>query len=160
MIYVTNNLDEPRVLFDVTVEHNWTMTKEDEKNLFHSPARGVHAAYIKKYCKVHSKERPFVGLNEKHGYLIEPSSSSYTHQLLPILSPARIDPCFSDILVPSGYYIGSAQRYDAIWLVQKRARSHITKQSCPWREDSMGGPQASFILAWANFWWSCNWHKL
>jgi hypothetical protein len=93
------------------VEQNLTLTEDAEKNLFYSPARGAHAAYIEKYCKVHSKERPFVGYNDKHGYLIEPSSSSYTHQLLPILSPTRIDPCFSDILVPSGYYIGSAQKY-------------------------------------------------
>jgi hypothetical protein len=114
MVFVTNDLDEPRVLFDVTSIKTLNMTEEEEKNLFYSPPRGGHAEYIQKYCQVYSKERPFVGFNDKHGYLIEPDSSSYTHQLLPILSPTRIDPCFSDILVPSGYYNGAAQRYDRL----------------------------------------------
>ena len=111
MTIVTNNYDEPRVLFDVTVDKNLTLTAEDEKDMFYSPPRGQHAAYLEKHCKVYSKKRPFVGFNDKHGYLIEPDSSSYTRHLLPILSPTRIDPCFSDILVPSGYYIGAASKY-------------------------------------------------
>ncbi len=123
MVFVTNDMDEPRVLFDVTSDKNLTMTEDVEKNPFYSPPRGGHAEYIQKYCQVYSKERPFVEFNDKHGYLIEPDSSSYARQLLPVLSPTRIDPCFSDILVPSGYYVGSAQKYD---FLPCRARPSLT----------------------------------
>jgi hypothetical protein len=104
-----NLLDEPRILFQVGRDE--VDSKADARHSFYTPPRGTHHSYLTKHCHVYSSEQPFVPLDEKHGFAIEPDSRSYTRQLLPMLSQTRLDPCFADILFPTPYYFSAAEKY-------------------------------------------------
>ena len=109
MDIIVNALDEPRVLLNVydptALSH---VNNTDPSPVFHHLERSQHHEHVHSFCTVPSSE-PLPNQDEEdvngiHGLLIAPDSFSYTHDLYPVLSPTKIHPCFSDIVVPPVYY--------------------------------------------------------
>ena len=109
MTFFLNNLDEPRILVNV-YDDPWPYQDKEITDLW-TDGGSDHEAFLSEYCPFNSKQ-PGKGLwNSIHGFLIQPATKRYTRTLLPIFSPTKIAPCFSDILSPSLYYLGSVHSY-------------------------------------------------
>ena len=110
MDLIVNALDEPRVLYDIRKRKRPTTTVNATPT-FITPERGTHAEFMNTHCQVFSKKSIYEDKRANHGFLIEPSSASYSLTLLPLMSQTKLSPCFSDILFPSAYHLGAENKY-------------------------------------------------
>lgn len=74
-----NLLDEPRILFNLAKDNSSIPEDVKQNKIWYSPPRGEHESFLSQICHVYSENRPWTGnLNQVHGFLIEPDSSSYS----------------------------------------------------------------------------------
>ncbi|KAF7297412.1 CAP10 domain-containing protein [Mycena indigotica] len=139
--FMLNGRDEPRVAFNVERPN-----AHAEAILFRDPdpfriAPVPTAEFFRKQpgCYVSQLSGGFLGDPiDQVAFFASSSSSDFTVDLWPMLSMAKISPCFSDILFPSVYY------YDSSWWSGKFAypdnvQWKSKKPIAYWRGMSNGG---------------------
>jgi hypothetical protein len=130
---VFNALDEPRVL-----------KRKPKSKIFN------HAAYNKRTAQWLSNHQNVTDLMEEvcdsdsrnwrnHGAYIAPATFSVVDELVPIFSQATIGACYSDLLIPSFYYMNTQMK--AKWSVPLRkpkANWSMKKRTFHWRGSTTG----------------------
>ncbi|KAI9206142.1 glycosyl transferase family 90-domain-containing protein [Polychytrium aggregatum] len=118
---VLNELDEPRVVFDhLAARRLGRKMGELQEVKWHSPAPAEHYSWLLERCAFRQyPDGPII--NGIHGFTVNPDTKVYTEQLVPILSNTKLRNCFSDILIPSNYYLFDAFKGEF-------------KDSIPWSE--------------------------
>ncbi|KAJ7638349.1 glycosyl transferase family 90-domain-containing protein [Roridomyces roridus] len=112
MDVVVNGRDEPRVVFNTRASgaQEKAMDAKDKTPFGHSPH--PTASYYKDEMKCLLPNRPkgFTGLaNDASAFMLATSSTQFTSDLYPVLSMAKVSPCFADIVVPSEFYYSDSQ---------------------------------------------------
>jgi hypothetical protein len=107
MDFLINGRDEPRVVFnarDPAVLKNAMKLKDS--NPFHlAPVPTSEFFKGCSGCSTLTTEKGFsINALEDVAFIRSSSSSDFTTDLWPLLSMAKISPCFSDILYPGSYY--------------------------------------------------------
>ncbi|KAJ6450130.1 glycosyl transferase family 90-domain-containing protein [Mycena vitilis] len=109
-----NGRDEPRVMFD----YRRPNIQETVLNAVADPAPFEHAPHSTamffkdRHCRVPNQPLGFTELANDASACI--ASTQFTTELYPLMSLAKVSPCFADILVPSEFYYsdsGWAPRY-------------------------------------------------
>ncbi|KAJ7476359.1 glycosyl transferase family 90-domain-containing protein [Mycena galericulata] len=107
MKFLINGRDEPRVAFNYrapnALEHAFWVNDSTPFNIAPTPT----AEFLRGQsgCLVPKEANGFMEIvNDAHSFLIYSAKSGFTTDLYPVLSMARISPCFSDILFPTEYY--------------------------------------------------------
>ncbi|KAJ7277514.1 glycosyl transferase family 90-domain-containing protein [Mycena rebaudengoi] len=111
MVAVFNYQDEPRVLFNTRRPDAYEFAlKKGDTNPFKQgprPTKEYYAAESPHQCLLPNSDRGFGNLtNDVNAFLLSSTSTQHTHDLYPILSPARLSSCFADIVIPSKFYYG------------------------------------------------------
>ncbi|KAJ6623262.1 glycosyl transferase family 90-domain-containing protein [Mycena sp. CBHHK59/15] len=141
MTLLLNGRDEPRVAFNYRVlgakDHAFDF--EDTTPFEISPR--PTAEFFKKQsgCIIANDATGFMSsVNDDSAFLISTAKPGFTTDLYPVLSMAKVSPCFSDILFPSEYY------YDQSWWSPKfsypdNVAWENKKSQIYWRGMSNGG---------------------
>ncbi|KAJ6568921.1 glycosyl transferase family 90-domain-containing protein [Mycena capillaripes] len=114
MNVILNGRDEPRVVFNYRLP-DAHLNVSDATPFRHTPR--PTASYFKNEmgCIIPTRPKGFTGLaNDASAFMLFASSTDFTTDLYPVMSMAKISPCFADILVPSEFYYsnsGWAPRY-------------------------------------------------
>lgn len=118
MRFVLSGQDEPRILFNYHQPDMRSKALElsDTEPFKHNPHPTAEFFKENGRCILpNSKEGFGDPTNDRNAFLLSSATSQMTTDLLPLLSVARISPCFSDILVPSEFYYSDsawAPKYD------------------------------------------------
>ncbi|KAJ7641129.1 glycosyl transferase family 90-domain-containing protein [Roridomyces roridus] len=106
--FLINGLDEPRVAFNVRAPHALERAFLLNDSIpFHIDPNSTADFFARQSgCNnIPLEEDGFMqSANEVHSFLMSSAKSGFTTDLYPMLSMARISPCFSDILYPSEYF--------------------------------------------------------
>ncbi|KAJ7277509.1 hypothetical protein C8J57DRAFT_1713831 [Mycena rebaudengoi] len=138
MVAVFNYQDEPRVLFNIRRPDAYEFAlKKGDTNPFKQgprPTKEYYAAESPHQCLLPNSDRGFGNLtNDVNGFLLSSTSTQHTHDLYPILSPARLSSCFADIVIPSAFYYGGRYSF------KDNVRWEDKKSTVYWRGSSSGG---------------------
>ncbi|KAJ6579157.1 glycosyl transferase family 90-domain-containing protein [Mycena vulgaris] len=112
MTFLLNSRDEPRVVFNVQADQALEQAFHPEDPTPFEIAPHSTAEFFKHHsgCVIPEKVAGFApSVNNDTAFLISSAKSGFTTDLYPLLSMAKISPCFSDILFPTEYY------YDQSW---------------------------------------------
>ncbi|KAJ6535750.1 glycosyl transferase family 90-domain-containing protein, partial [Mycena capillaripes] len=104
MSVILNGRDEPRVVFNYRLPdaRPKALNVSDATPFRHTPR--PTASYFKNEmgCIIPTRPKGFTGLaNDASAFMLFASSTDFTTDLYPVMSMAKISPCFADILVPS-----------------------------------------------------------
>ncbi|KAJ7617371.1 glycosyl transferase family 90-domain-containing protein [Roridomyces roridus] len=141
MTFVINGRDEPRVAFNFRSRTAETQAFErTDMQPFHIEPRPT-ADFFRNQdgCFVPMEADGIMrGVNDEHSFLLASAKPGYTTDLYPMLSMAKVSPCFSDILFPTEYY------YDRSWWSGKYEHPDDVawedkKPQIYWRGKSTGG---------------------
>ncbi|KAJ6473121.1 glycosyl transferase family 90-domain-containing protein [Mycena sanguinolenta] len=114
MNLVFNHRDEPRVALDVRVPdtQGGAFALEDQAPFRNQPRPTAKFYTDEKHCLVPNAPKGFLQYaNNANSFLQYSASADFTTDLYPVLSQAKIYPCFADILFPSEFYYRRA--YDS-----------------------------------------------
>ncbi|KAJ7676674.1 glycosyl transferase family 90-domain-containing protein [Mycena polygramma] len=107
-----NGRDEPRVMFD----YRRPNIKDAVLNSVADPAPFEHAPHSTamffkdRHCQIPNQPLGFTELaNDASAFMLSSASTQFTTELYPLLSVAKISPCFADILVPSEFYYSDSR---------------------------------------------------
>ncbi|KAF7340531.1 CAP10 domain-containing protein [Mycena sanguinolenta] len=112
MSFILNSRDEPRVAFNFRSPNapKAALLRKDETPFHISPTPTADFFRAQSGCMLpREADGMFDALNEEHSFLLSSAKPGYTTDLYPVLSMAKVSPCFSDILFPTEYY------YDRSW---------------------------------------------
>ncbi|KAJ7467881.1 glycosyl transferase family 90-domain-containing protein [Mycena galericulata] len=112
MKFLLNSRDEPRVAFNLRADGALEKAFHPQDPTPFEIAPRPTSEFFKHHsgCLVHGKTPGFpTSINENTAFLISSAKSGFTTDLYPLISMAKISPCFSDILFPTEYY------YDQSW---------------------------------------------
>ncbi|KAJ7439045.1 glycosyl transferase family 90-domain-containing protein [Mycena galericulata] len=106
MTFLINGRDEPRVVFNYrspnALEHAFMPVVNDSTPFHIAPRPTAEFFRAQSGCLVPKDKNGFMeSVNEEHSFLISSATPGYTTDLYPMLSMAKISPCFSDILFPT-----------------------------------------------------------
>lgn len=126
---VYNVRDEPRVLFNTRLPDamDFAMKKEDNRpfDIDPKPTDKFYSEPSRHQCLVPNSNVGFGNItNDVNGFMLYSSSTGFTTDFFPMLSQTKIEPCFSDILVPSSYYY-----YSSGW-----SSKHTQADPVPWEK--------------------------
>ncbi|KAJ6598627.1 glycosyl transferase family 90-domain-containing protein [Mycena sp. CBHHK59/15] len=141
MTFLLNGRDEPRVAFNFrsTDAKKNAFTYRDLTPFEIAPRPTTEFFEQQNGCIVPKDATGLMlSANEDSGFLISSAKPGFTTDLYPIISMAKISPCFSDILFPTEYY------YDQSWWSGKFAYPdnipwEDKKPQIYWRGMSNGG---------------------
>ncbi|KAJ7244616.1 glycosyl transferase family 90-domain-containing protein [Mycena haematopus] len=112
MTFLMNGRDEPRVAFNyraLGARQNASLVNDQTPFQVHPHPTAEFFAH-RSGCNVAMEATGFMSsANNDSGFLLASAKPGFTTDLYPILSMAKISPCFSDILFPTEYY------YDRSW---------------------------------------------
>jgi hypothetical protein len=116
MVAVFNYQDEPRVLFNTRRPDAYEFAlKKEDTNPFKQgprPTKEYYAAESPHQCLLPNTDIGLGNLtNDVNAFLLSSTSTQHTHDLYPILSPARLSSCFADIVIPSAVFLSSLQAF-------------------------------------------------
>ncbi|KAJ7277524.1 hypothetical protein C8J57DRAFT_1504357 [Mycena rebaudengoi] len=132
-----NHRDEPRVAFDPSVPAPLVPLQQ----AIHSALSPRRPSYYKDegHCVVPNEPKGFMTYaNDASSFLLYSASADFSTDLYPVLSQAKIRPCFGDIMFPSEYYYprsASSPKYahpDNVPWAEKKGMLY-------WRGESTGG---------------------
>ncbi|KAJ6452497.1 glycosyl transferase family 90-domain-containing protein [Mycena sanguinolenta] len=112
MSFMLNSRDEPRVAFNFRSPQAYeaALLRKDATPFHISPTPTADFFRAQSGCMLpREADGMFDALNDEHSFLLSSSKPGYTTDLYPVLSMAKVSPCFSDILFPTEYY------YDRSW---------------------------------------------
>ncbi|KAJ6485430.1 glycosyl transferase family 90-domain-containing protein [Mycena vitilis] len=112
MTFLMNGRDEPRIAFDYRAPGSWgrALVLNDSTPFMMEPHPTAEFFSHQSRCNVPLESKGFLSsANNDSGFLISSAKPGFTTDLYPILSMAKVSPCFSDILFPTEYY------YDRSW---------------------------------------------
>ncbi|KAF7354593.1 CAP10 domain-containing protein [Mycena sanguinolenta] len=126
MNLVFNHRDEPRVVFDVRIPdtQSGAFAFEDQTPFRNQPRPTAKFYTEEKHCLVPNAPKGFLEYaNDANSFLQHSASADFTTDLYPVLSQAKIYPCFADILFPSEFHYGRSPKEPVLY----------------WRGQSTGG---------------------
>ncbi|KAJ7701083.1 hypothetical protein B0H17DRAFT_1045961 [Mycena rosella] len=112
MNVVLNGRDEPRVIFDYRRPNmkRAALNTSDRTPFEHAPQSTARFFKDVVHCLVPDRPIGFTELaNDASAFMLASSSTEFTTDMYPVLSMAKIAPCFADILVPSEFYYSDSR---------------------------------------------------
>ncbi|KAJ7227909.1 glycosyl transferase family 90-domain-containing protein [Mycena rebaudengoi] len=143
MVAVFNYQDEPRVLFNTRRPDAYEFAlKKGDTDPFKQgprPTKEYYATESPHQCLLPNSDIGFGNLtNDVNAFLLSSTSTQHTHDLYPILSPARLSSCFADIVIPSSFYYDRSS-YGARHSFKDNVRWEDKKSIVYWRGSTSGG---------------------
>ncbi|KAF7369304.1 CAP10 domain-containing protein [Mycena venus] len=142
MNLIINERDEPRVMFDYRRPNikQAVFNVTDPAPFEHAPQHT--AAFFKDTmnCLVPNHPLGFTELaNDASAFMLSSASTQFTTDLYPLLSMARISPCFADILVPSEFYYSDSPRWTPRYKYPNNIPWDAKMSRLYWRGKASGG---------------------
>ncbi|KAJ7677734.1 glycosyl transferase family 90-domain-containing protein [Mycena polygramma] len=138
---IINGRDEPRVVFDYRrprVQETVFAAGPDPNPFEHTP-QSTAKFFKDRHCHIPNQPLGFTDLaNDASAFMLSSSSTQFTTDLYPLLSAAKISPCFADILVPSEFYY-SDSRWTPRYAYPNNIAWNAKIPRLYWRGKSSGG---------------------
>ncbi|KAJ7222868.1 glycosyl transferase family 90-domain-containing protein [Mycena haematopus] len=139
---IINGRDEPRVVFNYRLPEMRpkALNISDETPFQHTPRPTASYFQDEMKCLIPMRPQGFTTLaNDASGFMLFASSTDFAEgDLYPVMSMAKVSPCFADILVPSEFYYNDS-RWSPSYDYPNNISWHDKEDKLYWRGMTSGG---------------------